>query len=155
MWKVLSGLVFVLLPEYIRYNRKLNITLNFRFHMYEKLVESVTSHALESPPSVTNCHTFLDPSPSSVTYFMDGPQGNKKVLRQHEPRLIASTVRISKKVYDTLHPPSFQFVCVNFILLSASASVTVWLCVHYRCVAFCVSETSEPHYFAKFSHEAF
>ena len=26
------------------------------------------------PPSVTNCHTFSDPlSPSSVTYFMDGP----------------------------------------------------------------------------------
>ena len=24
-------------------------------------------------PSVTNCHTFSDPSPSSVTYIMDGP----------------------------------------------------------------------------------
>ena len=24
-------------------------------------------------PPVTNCHTFSDPSPSSVTYFMDGP----------------------------------------------------------------------------------
>src|SRR6218665_34082 len=24
-------------------------------------------------PSVTNCHTFSDPLPSSVTYFMDGP----------------------------------------------------------------------------------
>ena len=23
-------------------------------------------------PPVTNCHTFSDPSPSSVTYFMDG-----------------------------------------------------------------------------------
>src|SRR6218665_808145 len=28
---------------------------------------------LFDPPPVTNCHTFSDPSPSSVTYFMDGP----------------------------------------------------------------------------------
>src|SRR6218665_658972 len=26
-----------------------------------------------SLPSVTNCHTFSDPSPSSVTYLIDGP----------------------------------------------------------------------------------
>src|SRR6218665_887244 len=51
------------LSEYIRYNRKLNITFNFRFHMYE-FFKSVTSHALGPPsPSWT---------PSSVTYFMDG-----------------------------------------------------------------------------------
>src|SRR6218665_3526745 len=62
-----------LLSEYIHYNRKLNITFNFRFHMYEILLKSLTSHALGPPPPVTNCHTFLDPSPSSVTYFMDGP----------------------------------------------------------------------------------
>src|SRR6218665_3181932 len=64
------------LSEYIRYNRKLNITLDFRFHMYEKFLKSVTSQALgprcmlldlfihsfiHSP--VTNCHTFLDLSP--------------------------------------------------------------------------------------------
>ena len=24
-------------------------------------------------PPVTNCHTFSDPFPSNVTYFMDGP----------------------------------------------------------------------------------
>src|SRR6218665_2328360 len=28
---------------------------------------------LDPPPPVTNCHAFSDPSPSSVTYFMDGP----------------------------------------------------------------------------------
>ena len=29
---------------------------------------------LLTPPPFTNCHTFSDPlSPSSVTYFMDGP----------------------------------------------------------------------------------
>src|SRR6218665_1631321 len=36
---VLSGLVFVrfpLLSQYICYNRKLNITLNFMFHIYDK-----------------------------------------------------------------------------------------------------------------------
>ena len=64
-----------LLLEYICYNIKLNITLNFRFHMYDKKCISVTSQAvrLSTPPPVTNCHTFSDPSPSSVTYFMDGP----------------------------------------------------------------------------------
>jgi len=38
--------------------------------MIKKII-SVTSHALDPP--VTNCHTFSDPLPSSVTYFMDGP----------------------------------------------------------------------------------
>src|SRR6218665_1720586 len=35
---VLSGLVFsvFLLSQYICYNKKLNITLNFMFHMYDK-----------------------------------------------------------------------------------------------------------------------
>src|SRR6218665_393960 len=65
VWKVLSTPP-PLLSEYIHYNRKLNITFNFRFHMYEK---SVTSHALEPPPPVTNCHTFSDPLPSNM-YFM-------------------------------------------------------------------------------------
>src|SRR6218665_3994459 len=62
-----------LLSEYIHYNRKLNITFNFRFHMYEIFLKSVMSHALGPPSPVTNCHTFSDPFPSSVTYFMDGP----------------------------------------------------------------------------------
>src|SRR6218665_2488614 len=37
VWKVLSGLLSVpVLSEYICYNRKLNITLNFMFRMYDK-----------------------------------------------------------------------------------------------------------------------
>ena len=60
------------LSEYICYVRKLNITLNFMFRMYDKKFISVTSHVLYPPPPVTNCHTFSEP-PSSVTYFMDGP----------------------------------------------------------------------------------
>src|SRR6218665_2462581 len=51
---------FPLLPEYICYNRKLNITLNFIFHVYDKKIISATSHALAP---VTNCHTFSDPLP--------------------------------------------------------------------------------------------
>ena len=40
--------------------------------MIKKFI-SATSHALDPPSPVTNCHTFSDPSPSSVTYFLDGP----------------------------------------------------------------------------------
>src|SRR6218665_1987897 len=38
------------LSEYIWYIRKLNITLNFMFHMYDKKFVSVTSHVLYPPP---------------------------------------------------------------------------------------------------------
>ena len=31
--------------------------------MYAKKIISVTSHALDHPSPVTNCHTFSDPSP--------------------------------------------------------------------------------------------
>ena len=51
------------LSEYICYNRKLNITLNFMFRMYDKKCISMMSHALYPPPPVTNCHTFSDPLP--------------------------------------------------------------------------------------------
>src|SRR6218665_1297706 len=39
---------FLLLSQYICYNRKLNITLNFTFNMYDKKYISVTSHALDT-----------------------------------------------------------------------------------------------------------
>ena len=41
--------------------------------MIKKII-SATSHALDPSP-VTNCHTFSDPFPSIVTYFMDGLWG--------------------------------------------------------------------------------
>ena len=64
-----------LLSEYMytRYNRKLNITFNFRFHMYEKNLKSVTSQALGPLPLSQNVTPFRAPSPSSTTYFMEGP----------------------------------------------------------------------------------
>src|SRR6218665_2199585 len=61
------------LSEYIHFNRKLNITFNFRFHMYGIFLKFDVTCSWTTPPPVTNCHTFSDPSPSSVTYFMDGP----------------------------------------------------------------------------------
>src|SRR6218665_3531711 len=69
-----------LLSEYIHYNRKLNIIFNFRFHMYEIFLKSVTSHALGPPPPCHKLSHLLRP-PSSVTYFMDGPTSNKRCLR--------------------------------------------------------------------------
>src|SRR6218665_1393958 len=61
------------LSEYIQYNRKLNITFNFRFHMYE-IFSSVTSHALGSPSPHHKLSHLLGPHPlSSVTYIMYGP----------------------------------------------------------------------------------
>src|SRR6218665_4227610 len=46
---------FPLLSEYICYNKKVNITLNFMFHMYDlKKCISMTSHVLDPFPSVTN-----------------------------------------------------------------------------------------------------
>jgi|SRR6218665_3846852 len=63
-----------LLSEYIHYNRKPNITFNFRFHMYEICLKSVMSHAL-GPPSPCHklSHLLGPPPPSSMMYFMDGP----------------------------------------------------------------------------------
>ena len=66
---------FLLLSQNICYNRKLSITLNFMFNMYDKKCISVTSHALDPlcPLSQTFTPTWTPSSPSSVTYFMDGP----------------------------------------------------------------------------------
>src|SRR6218665_2725142 len=51
-----------LLSECIRYNGKLNITFNFRFHMYEFFLKCDVTCSW-TPPSVTNCPTFSDPLP--------------------------------------------------------------------------------------------
>src|SRR6218665_3739592 len=60
------------LSEYICYIRKLNITLNF---MYDKKCISVTSYALYPLPLSHTVTPSRTPStPSSVTYFMDGPK---------------------------------------------------------------------------------
>jgi len=51
-------------------------------------------------PPVTNCHTFSDPlTPSSVTYFMDGPYSSNK---NTEPRQ-------TSRALDKLEEASFQF----------------------------------------------
>jgi len=58
--------------RYTRYDRKFNITFNFRCHMYDK--KSVMSHAFDPPLSQT-VKPYRGLSPSSVAYFMDGPFG--------------------------------------------------------------------------------
>src|SRR6218665_3869823 len=52
---------FPLLSEYICYNRKLNITLNFMFHGYDEKMYKCDVTCSVPPPPVTNCHTFSDP----------------------------------------------------------------------------------------------
>src|SRR6218665_2960925 len=62
-----------LLSEYIRSNRKLNITFNFRFHMYEIFLKCDATCSWTPPPCHKLSHLLGPPPPSSVTYFMDGP----------------------------------------------------------------------------------
>src|SRR6218665_422877 len=64
-----------LLSEYIHYNRKLNITFNIRFHMYELFLKCDITCSWTPSPCCKLSHLLGPPSPSSVTYFMDGPQG--------------------------------------------------------------------------------
>ena len=57
-----------------------------------------------TPPPVTNCRTFSDPSPCSVTYFMDGPLVTFEAFRVLNPPLqsIVEKPRMPKDFVDTL-----------------------------------------------------
>src|SRR6218665_802187 len=57
----------------ICYNRKLNITLNFMFRMYDKKIYKCDVTCSLPPPLSQTVTPSRTPSPSSVTYFMDGP----------------------------------------------------------------------------------
>ena len=67
-----------LLSEYICYNRKLNITLNFMFPMYDAL----------DPTCHKQSHRLGPLPPSSVTYFMDGPHDVGTHAKVYTIRLI-------------------------------------------------------------------
>src|SRR6218665_3923264 len=54
---------FPFLSEYICYNRKVNITLNFMFHMYDKKSISVTSHVPDPLPLSQIVTPSRTPSP--------------------------------------------------------------------------------------------
>src|SRR6218665_960582 len=83
-----------------------------------KKIKSVTSHALEHSP-VTNCRTFLDPSPSSVTYFMGGP------LSKNVRHIIFLGAGILKR-----WPALYLCLCLTVCLsVYVSVCVSVWLCV--------------------------
>jgi len=64
---------FLLLSQYICYNRELNITLNFMFNMYDKKLYKRDVTCAWPPPCHKLSHLLGPPPPSSVTYFMDGP----------------------------------------------------------------------------------
>jgi len=90
-WKVLSGVVFVRSPSVrnICYNRKLNITLNFMFHMYDKKIYKYDATcSLPPPPCHKLSHLFGSPTPSSETYFMDGP------ITLFFPNMVIQVVRL-------------------------------------------------------------
>src|SRR6218665_329084 len=61
-----------LLSEYIHYNRKLNITFNFSFHMYEIFLKCDVTCSWSPSPCHKLSHLLGPPAPSSVTYFKDG-----------------------------------------------------------------------------------
>ena len=89
---------FPLLSEYLRYNRKLNITFNFRFHMYYKKCKRVTCTCSWH---LSPCHKmshFLGPLPSSVTYFMDG----FRAVRSTALSSLSTLVNLSPKILSFL-----------------------------------------------------
>src|SRR6218665_3130469 len=72
---------FPLVSQYICYNRKLNITLNFMFHMYDKNLYKRDVTCSCPPPSVTNCHTFSDPLPLERDVLYGWPQSKNSDLK--------------------------------------------------------------------------
>ena len=52
---------------------------------------------LLDPPPLTNCHTFLDLLPSSVTYFMGGP--NTGILSRVS-YLLPNTIGLKSGLYS-------------------------------------------------------
>src|SRR6218665_3427173 len=54
------------------------------FHMYDKKFKSVTSHALGPPPLSQTVTPSRIPSPSSVTYFTDGPQSADQFCNKYK-----------------------------------------------------------------------
>jgi len=104
---------FPLLSEYIYYNRKVNITLNFMFHIYDKKCYKRDVTCYWTPPLCYKLsHLLGTPSRPSVMYFMDGPLGVLSAtqnLRHCKP--YASITRLYIKFIIILELPfsPFQF----------------------------------------------
>src|SRR6218665_3706320 len=76
---------FPLLSEYICYNRKVNITLNFMFHMYDNSFISVTSDALDPPPPLSQTVTLSQtPSPLERDVLYGRPLAQRAPLSRPE-----------------------------------------------------------------------
>src|SRR6218665_1422566 len=64
------------------------------------------------PSLVTNCHTFPDPLPSSVTYFTDGPQSADQFCNKYNRRSTFGPLgsgRLPKTSGDQM--PAQNFTC--------------------------------------------
>ena len=103
---------------YIRYNRKLNITFSFRFHMYEK------NWKRDVTCSWTSCHKLSHllgpPTPSSVTYFIDAPNG------------LPLALRLLHRVHSDTFYPSLKIVLLSMQGLGALLSSNLrprWSCI--------------------------
>src|SRR6218665_3832121 len=69
---------------------------------------SVTSHhMLLTPSPVTNCHAFSDPSPSSVTYFMNDPLRIERIVTGVFPIHEANFMFVNFPVSTGIFPHSF------------------------------------------------
>src|SRR6218665_797312 len=71
--------------EYIRYNRKLNSTFNFRFYMHKMFLKCDVTCSWTLCPLSQTVTPSRNLSPSSVTYFMDvkidGNQRGKLMIK--------------------------------------------------------------------------
>src|SRR6218665_1768455 len=92
--------------------------------------KSVTSHALGPPPSVTNCHTFLDPSPleRDVLYGRPLIAISKSSLHQSYLRLFAKQLgRQTASPYKTYVSQINKNVIANCRFYSTQSSRPITL----------------------------
>ena len=83
-----------LLSEHIRYNRKVNITFNFKFHKCETKLKSATSHALEPPSSGIKYVTlFWSILPPPLSHFVTHPGAPKSTSHISDPLFLVGLVQ--------------------------------------------------------------
>ena len=97
---------YPLLSEYIHYNRKLNITFNFRFHMHEIFLKSVTSYAL-GPPSPCHklSHLLGPPPPRAWRTLWTAPMGMCRIVTFIIYRHVQNFVLVRSEMGGTLTSP--------------------------------------------------
>src|SRR6218665_345982 len=102
------------------YTRKLNITFNFRFHMYEQNLKSVTSHALG--PTLP-CHKLS---------HLVGPLERNVLYRRPPCFPLIMGVRIStlsRLISFTCIQVQYECVCTVYTLHNISRHIVY--CIYY------------------------